>query len=65
MAVTEGRHQAVALPALTPLGVVVTVEVAFRPTATPEPTPLPTLSPTPLSSEPTPTPRAGGTGNVR
>jgi hypothetical protein len=41
MAVAEGRHQAAVLPALAPVGVVVTVEVAFAPAATPEPTPSP------------------------
>jgi hypothetical protein len=42
MAVVEGRHQAVVLPALTPVGVVATAEVALAPTATPEPAPSPT-----------------------
>ena len=44
MAVVEGRHQTVLLPAVPTVGVVVTVEVAFRPadathaaTATPRP----------------------------
>lgn len=73
MAVVEGRHQAVALPALPPVGVMVTVEVSFAPTATPEPTARPTLVPTidpwaPLHltpPAPAPTPGTGGTGNVR
>jgi hypothetical protein len=65
MAVVESRHQAVALPAVPPVGVVVTVEVSFRPTATPEPTPFPTATSTPDPDEPTPPPGAGGTGNVR
>jgi hypothetical protein len=67
MAIVESRHQAVALPVLPPVGVVVTVEVAFEPTSTPEPTPRSTLTPTPLPTPPgpTPTPRPGGTGNVR
>jgi hypothetical protein len=41
MAVVEGRHQTVVLPVLDPVGVVVTVEVAFSPTATPARTPPP------------------------
>ena len=41
MAVVEGRHQTVMFPALDPVGVVVTVEVAFAPTVTPEPAPSP------------------------
>jgi hypothetical protein len=41
MAVVEGRHQAVMLPVVPPVGVVVTVEVAYLPTPTPEPTPYP------------------------
>jgi hypothetical protein len=41
MAVVEGRHQAVMLPMVPPVGVVVTVEIAYPPTPTPEPTPQP------------------------
>ena len=47
MAITEGRHRAGAVPASAPVGVVVTVEVAFPPTATPASTPLPTSTPFP------------------
>ena len=71
MAVVEGRHQAVARPVVPPVGVVVTVEVAYLPSATPEPTPRPTgiptaaQTPTPADVGPTPTPRTGGTGNIR
>ena len=65
MAVVEERHQAVALPVLPPVGVVVTVEVGYRPSPTPEPSPPPTRTPAPDPLAPTPTPRAGGTGNVR
>lgn len=65
MAVVEGRHQTVAFPVVPPVGVVVTVEVAFRPTETPVPTPRPTWTPTPDPLVPTPTPGQGGTGNVR
>jgi hypothetical protein len=52
LALAEGRHQADALLAQAPVGVVVTVEVAFPPTATSAPTPsptptsMPTLAPT-------------------
>lgn len=65
MAVVEGRHQAVAFPVVPPVGVVVTVEVAYPPTATAQPTARPTRTPTPDPLVPTPTPRPGGTGNVR
>ena len=65
MAVVEGRYQAVAFPVVPPVGVVVTVEVAYPATVTPEPTPRPTRTPTPDPAVPTPTPRPGGTGNVR
>ena len=77
MALTEGRYQAAARPALEPVVIVVTADVAFQPTATPELTPLPTLFPTPAWPTTTPywqipdmteadsTPRAGGAGNVR
>jgi hypothetical protein len=41
LAVGEGRHPAAAVPALAPVGVVVTVEVAWAPPAGPEPTPSP------------------------
>jgi hypothetical protein len=58
MAVVEGRHQAVALPVVPPVGVVVTVEVAYERTPTPEPTP----SPTP-PSVPFPTPSRLGMGD--
>jgi hypothetical protein len=55
MAVVESRHQAVALPAIPPVGVVVTVEVAYPPAATPESTPRPadtlSLAPTPAPAE--------------
>ena len=50
MAVVEGRYQPVMLPILPPVGVVVTVEVAYPPITTPEPTPLPTQEPRPVSS---------------
>lgn len=36
MTVVEGRHQTVTLPIVPPVGVVVTVEVAYPPTFTPE-----------------------------
>jgi len=75
MAVVEGRHQAVAFPVVPPVEVVVTIEVAHLPTETPEPTPRPTETPEPTARPtrtptpdplvPTPTPRPGGTGNVR
>jgi hypothetical protein len=42
MAVVEGRHQAVMLPVVPMVGVVVTVEIWYPPTPTPEPTPRPT-----------------------
>ncbi|HUG61158.1 MAG TPA: hypothetical protein VMP03_04895 [Methylomirabilota bacterium] len=41
MAVVEGRHQTIMLPVVPPVGVVVTVEVAYLPVLTPEPTPRP------------------------
>jgi hypothetical protein len=68
MAVVESRHQTIALPVVPPVGVVVTVEVAFAPTSTPEPAPAPTAAPTVEPWAPldvTPAPRPGGTGNVR
>ena len=45
MSITEGRHRADALADLAPVGVLVTVEVAFPPAATTGPTPAPTPSP--------------------
>jgi hypothetical protein len=45
LAAGEGPNQAVALPDVPPVGVVVTVEVVFQPTSTAEPTPLPTPTP--------------------
>jgi hypothetical protein len=63
--VGEGWSQAAPPQVLPTVGVVVTVEVAFAPTATPEPTVLPTLTPTPDPAKPTPSPGPGGTGNVR
>jgi hypothetical protein len=65
MAIVESRHQVVALSVMPPVGVEVTVRVAFEPTATPEPTPRPTRTPTPDPMVPTPAPRPGGTGNVK
>jgi hypothetical protein len=73
MAVVEGRHQTVALPVLPPVGVVVTVAVAFEPTPEPTPSPTPPSVPFPTPpSMPSPTPSrpgmgdgSGGTGNVR
>jgi hypothetical protein len=47
MAITEGRHRANALTVVSPVGLVVTIEVAYPPTVTPEPTPSPTASPLP------------------
>lgn len=64
MAVVESRHQIVALPVMPPVGVEVTVSVAFEPPATTEPTPRPTRTPTPDAPVPTP-PGPGGTGNVK
>ena len=62
MAVVEGRHQAVAFPALPPAEIVVAVEVGFQPTATPEPSARPTdartLTPTPWPTGGAISPRA-------
>jgi hypothetical protein len=64
--VGTGWSQSTPASAVEPfVGVVVTVEVVFPPTETPEPTPQPTRTPTPDPLMPTPTPRTGGTGNVR
>jgi hypothetical protein len=46
MAVVEGRHQTVVLPVVPPVGVVVTVEIAFRSVAEPQPATTATPGPT-------------------
>ncbi len=64
--VATGWSQPTPPPAVAQsVGVVLTVEVVFRPTETPIPTPRPTRTPTPDPAVPTSTPRPGGTGNVR
>lgn len=65
LAVAEGRHESVALPARSPPGVV-TYEVVFRPTATLVPTPRPTIEPSPTPCDPAAagSPRFGCTGNA-
>lgn len=66
MAIVESRHQTVALPVLDPVGVVITVEVAYPPTATSAPTPPPTPTqppyayPDPPAYSPTPVERWSG-----
>ena len=59
LALAEGRYQAVALPEDTRPPVVVTVEVGFWPTATPQPTVHPTATPT---STPIPMPTGDAIG---
>jgi hypothetical protein len=54
MALTEGRHRTVMLPAPPPAELVITVEIVVAPTSTPEPTSLPTVRPMPAVPSPAP-----------
>ena len=65
--VGEGWSRAAPRPLLPTVGVVVTVEVAFQPTSTPEPTVRPEgpRLPTPDPEKVSPPPGSGGTGTVR